>query len=157
GLLTLSGVVRADLHSEEIDLTATAEEVAQEIRETAPGRAVEIAIHRGMRVVGDRVLIRAALTNLIGNAWKFTSKSQNARIEIGEKKGGSGEKVFFVRDNGAGFDMKNAAKLFGAFQRLHGEEDFQGTGIGLATVQRIIAKHGGRIWAEAYPNQGATF
>lgn len=156
GLLSLSGVIKAELKRVPIDLTVLAEEVAREIREREPKRSAELVIDREMRVVGDKTLIRAALTNLIGNAWKFTSKSAAPRIEIG-KQNDEFETIFFVRDNGAGFDMKHAAKLFGAFERLHKQEEFPGTGVGLATVQRIISKHDGRIWAEGRPNQGATF
>jgi light-regulated signal transduction histidine kinase (bacteriophytochrome) len=130
--------------------------VAREIQEREPNRSVEFAIEGGMLAVGDLPLIRAVLTNLIGNAWKFTSKSTGPRIEIG-KQSDECETIFFVRDNGAGFDMKQAEKLFVIFERLHKQEEFPGTGIGLATVKRIISKHGGRIWAEGHPNQGATF
>jgi len=113
-------------------------------------------IPTGLHADEDRVLLRAVLTNLFGNAWKFTSKRTNARIEIGRTIDGS-ETVFFVKDNGAGFEMKSAEKLFTAFQRLHRQDEFSGTGVGLATVQRIIAGHGGQISAEGHPGQGATF
>lgn len=156
-LLTLAGVVRAELKRETIDLSELAGEVARELRERDSWRTVEIVIQDGMQLAGDRPLIRAAMTNLMGNAWKFTAKACGARIEAGEKRNESGKKIFFVKDNGAGFEMKDAEKLFGAFQRLHEQREFVGTGIGLATVQRIIAKHGGRIWAEGRPNEGATF
>lgn len=156
GLLALSGVIRAEFNLVPIDLTALAEEVAREIQEREPNRSVEFMIDREMRVVGDRPLIRAVLMNLIGNAWKFTSKSTGPRIEVG-KQSDECETIFFVRDNGAGFDMKHAEKLFGVFERLHKQEEFPGTGVGLATVKRIISKHGGRIWAEGRPKQGATF
>jgi light-regulated signal transduction histidine kinase (bacteriophytochrome) len=109
-----------------------------------------------MKVVGDPRLLRAALENLLGNAWKFTSKTEKARIEVGMMRD-AGRTVYFVRDNGAGFDMKYVDKLFGAFQRLHSEKEFAGTGIGLATVQRIIHRHGGRIWVDAAPGKGAAF
>jgi signal transduction histidine kinase len=156
GLLVLSGVIKAEFNRVPIDLTALAEEVAREIQEREPNRSVEFAIEGGMLAVGDLLLIRSLLTNLIGNAWKFASKATGPRIEIG-KQSDECETIFFVRDNGAGFDMKQAEKLFGVFERLHKQEEFPGTGIGLATVKRIISKHGGRIWAEGYPNQGATF
>jgi signal transduction histidine kinase len=156
GLLMLSKMERSSLRRVSIDVSAMAEEVMREVREADPKRASEISIQSGLRVTGDRVLIRAVLTNLLANAWKFTSKVPSARIEVGEKEDGSGEKIFFVQDNGAGFDMQMAEKLFGPFQRLHKEQDFPGTGIGLATVQRIITRHGGRIWAEGRPNKGAT-
>ena len=110
-----------------------------------------------MRVRADPRLMRVVLENLLGNAWKFTSRQAAPRIEVGETVGASGEPVFFIRDNGAGFDMAHAGQLFTAFQRLHATSDFEGTGIGLAIVQRIIHRHGGRIWAEAEPGEGATF
>jgi light-regulated signal transduction histidine kinase (bacteriophytochrome) len=109
-----------------------------------------------MQASADPRLLRAALENLIGNAWKFTSKAEHARIEIGVMRDGA-QASFFVKDNGAGFDMAFADKLFGAFQRLHSTNEFQGTGIGLATVQRIVHRHGGRIWADAKPGKGAVF
>jgi signal transduction histidine kinase len=157
GLLTLSRVVRADLLRAPFNLSALAEEVRREISESEPDRAVEFVIHPGMRVNGDRTLLRAVLTNLMGNAWKFSSKCASARIEVGMKKEEDSRTVYFVKDNGAGFEMKYAEKLFGAFQRLHSQEEFPGTGIGLATVERIITKHGGQIWAESQPDHGATF
>jgi signal transduction histidine kinase len=126
-------------------------------RERDPGRAAEIEIQAGMQVEGDRALLRAVLMNLMENAWKFTAKTERARIQIAEAESELGEQKFFVRDNGAGFDMDRAAKLFEPFERLHREGEFPGTGIGLATVKRIVAKHGGRIWAESRPGQGATF
>jgi signal transduction histidine kinase len=157
GMLTLSRVVRADVHRASVDLTALAEDVRREICESAPNRAVEFVIQKELRVTGDRALLRSVLTNLLGNAWKFTSKCASARIEVG-KTGPEGDlTTFHVRDNGAGFEMKRAERLFGTFQRLHSQEEFPGTGIGLATVQRIVSKHGGRIWAESAPNHGATF
>jgi signal transduction histidine kinase len=157
GLLALGRVLKADLKREPIDLSSLAEAVAQQFREAEPERSVELVIHNGLRAVGDMVLLRAVLTNLLGNAWKFTSKCTNARVEVGKTSDGAGGTAFFVRDNGAGFDMKSAEQLFGAFRRLHRQEEFPGTGVGLATVQRIIARHGGRIWAESHPGQGATF
>ena len=157
GLLALSGVVGAELRRERIDLTALAHEVIREIREMESSRPAEIVIHPNMRAFGDRVLLRSALANLLGNAWKFTAKCSRARIEVGHKTDEAGQPAYFVVDNGAGFDMLRAEKLFTAFERLHKQEEFRGTGIGLATVQRIIARHGGRIWAEAKPDQGATF
>ena len=156
-LLALSRVVRADVRRQQVDLSALAEEVRRDICESEPERPVEFAIHEGLRAVGDPALLRAVFTNLVGNAWKFTSKCARPRIEVGEREDESGQATFFVKDNGAGFDMQYAQRLFGAFQRLHSLDDFPGTGIGLATVQRIITKHGGRIWAESLPNQGATF
>jgi len=157
GLLTLSRMGRAELKRTRIDFSTMAEALLRDLRELDPQRSAEIVIQPGVYVVGDEVLLRAALTNLVGNAWKFTAKVPNARIEIGQSKQESGDALFYVKDNGAGFDAQYAKKLFGAFQRLHKEADFPGTGIGLATVHKIIAKHRGRIWAESRPNQGATF
>jgi light-regulated signal transduction histidine kinase (bacteriophytochrome) len=157
GFLALSGVVRTEIEREPVDMSALAEDVLREIREAEPNRSAEFVIQTGLRAMGDRVLLRAALVNLAGNAWKFTAKCQEARIEIGKTGDGPGEPAFFVKDNGAGFDMREAQKLFSAFGRLHKKEEFPGTGIGLATVQRIISKHGGRIWAQGRPNEGATF
>src|SRR5262249_20346537 len=111
----------------------------------------------GLSANGDPRLVQAVLDNLMGNAWKFTGKTPDARIEMGQMVEASGETAFFVRDNGAGFDMAYAERLFGAFQRLHGQNEFTGTGIGLATVQRVIHRHGGRVWAEAEVGNGATF
>jgi signal transduction histidine kinase len=156
-LLTLARVAKTDLHREPVNLSALAEEVAREIRESEPERSVELLIHRDLRVVGDATLLRGVLANLLGNAWKFTSKRADARIEVGKTREERGETILYVQDNGAGFEMKSAKKLFGVFQRLHSQDEFPGTGVGLATVQRIISKHGGRIWAESQPGQGATF
>ena len=157
GLLALGRVLKADLKRAPVDLSLLAQEVTQELQEAQPDRQVELVIHGGLRAVGDRVLLRAVLANLLGNAWKFTSKRANARIEMDKTIGDAGTTVFFVKDNGAGFEMKSAEKLFSAFQRLHSQDEFPGTGVGLATVQRIIARHGGQIWAKSHPGQGATF
>ena len=157
GLLHLARVVRADLNRVRVDLTALAEDVVREIREREPDRAAVFVIAPGMQAAGDPILIRSVLVNLVGNAWKFSSKRPDARIEIGEKRNALGHRAFYVKDNGAGFDDRYAEKLFGAFQRMHKQEEFAGTGVGLATVQRIITKHGGKIWAESRPNEGATF
>jgi signal transduction histidine kinase len=157
GLLSLGQVLKTELKRARVDLSSIAGAVMQEIRAAEPQRQVEVVIEDGLGALGDPVLLRAVLTNLLSNAWKFTSQRPKARIEIGQVPGQRGNAVFFVKDNGAGFEMSRAAKLFGAFQRLHHQEEFPGTGIGLATVQRIIARHGGEIWAEAKPGQGATF
>lgn len=155
-LLKLSRITRSELKRENIDLSALANEVIEELRKQEPDRAVECTVEPGLIVWGDARLLRIVLDNLLGNAWKFTSKRPEARIEFGRQMQDD-EPAYFVRDNGAGFDMAYAEKLFGAFQRLHDTSEFPGTGIGLATAQRIIHKHGGRIWAEGEVEQGATF
>jgi signal transduction histidine kinase len=155
-LLNLSRVSRVELQRREVDVSDIARSVANELQHREPGRSVEVPIWEGMRANADPRLLRAAFENLIGNAWKFTSKTERPHIEVGHLRDG-GRTVFFVRDNGAGFDMAYADKLFGAFQRLHSGNDYPGTGIGLATVQRIMHRHGGRIWADAQPGRGAVF
>ncbi len=155
-LLNLSRVTRAELRRETVDLSRLAKTIGTELRQRDPQRHVEFIVPEGLVTSGDPQLLRVVLDNLLGNAWKFTSKQSQARIEFGSNAT-NGTQAFFVRDNGAGFDMAYASKLFGAFQRLHAMEEFAGTGIGLATVQRIINRHGGRVWAEAAVNQGATF
>ncbi|WP_424356715.1 ATP-binding protein [Methanocella sp. MCL-LM] len=155
-LLHLSRVTRKELKREPINLNVIAESIIDDLKRRDPGRKVIITIKPGMLVHADQDLLRAVLQNLLDNAWKFTSKKPEAIIEFGsvEKEG---KTVYYVRDNGAGFDMAYAGKLFGAFQRLHSTEEFPGTGIGLATAQRIIHKHGGQIWAEGEVGKGATF
>jgi PAS domain S-box-containing protein len=155
-LLTLSRATRAELRRTAVDLTALAGEIVAELERVEPTRRVRWVIAPGLAATGDRQLLRVVLDNLLNNAWKFTSRQAEARIEFGAMKGEQGC-AFFVRDNGVGFDMAYAGKLFGAFQRLHATADFPGTGIGLATVQRIIHRHGGRVWAEGQVNHGATF
>ena len=155
GLLNLSRVTRAEIRGRHVDLSGLAREIVDELRQGENGRRVQCDIAGGAVVEGDPALLRAVLQNLIGNAWKFTRKRDEARIEFGVAKE-SGETAFFVRDNGAGFDMTYSDKLFGAFQRLHGQNEFPGIGIGLATVQRIVNRHGGRAWATGAPGQGAT-
>lgn len=155
-LLNLSRVARSDIKADHVDLSGLAYEVATELQNAEPARQVEIVIEKGITVTGDQRLLRIALENLVGNAWKFTAKRPRAKIEFGVKAN-SGRRAYFVADNGAGFDMTYADKLFGAFQRLHTAKEFNGTGIGLATVQRIIHRHNGRVWAEAKVEQGATF
>jgi PAS domain S-box-containing protein len=156
GLLGLSRLSRGELAREKVDLTQLAREAVARLRQTAPDRPVDVVIADGLEAVGDARLLSAALDNLIGNAWKFTGKSPNPRIEFGRQTGERGT-VFFVRDNGAGFDQAYAQKLFGAFQRLHSATEFEGSGIGLATVHRIVRRHGGRIWAQGEVGRGATF
>jgi light-regulated signal transduction histidine kinase (bacteriophytochrome) len=155
-LLQLSRVSRSELHPRKVDLSAVAAEVARECQEAQPERQVEVVIQPGMVVTADERLLRVAVENLLGNAWKFTQKKSHPRIEVGAGER-QGKSVYFVRDNGAGFDMAYAGKLFGAFQRLHTPDEFEGTGIGLATVQRVIHRHGGEVWAEGAVEQGATF
>ncbi|HEX8978425.1 MAG TPA: PAS domain S-box protein [Parasulfuritortus sp.] len=155
-LLNLSRIVRTDLAPpQRVDLSDIAEGLASELRQRDPDRVVEFVIQPDLCVEGDSHLLQVALENLLGNAWKFTARRASARIEFGVQ-GDAENRVFFVRDNGAGFDMAYAGKLFGAFQRLHGTAEFPGTGIGLATVKRIIARHGGKVWAEGAVDEGAT-
>jgi ligand-binding sensor domain-containing protein/signal transduction histidine kinase len=155
-LLKLSRVTRSEMSLTEVDLSTMARETLIDLQATQPDRQVEIILPETLLVNGDENLLRIVLTNLLNNAWKFTGKCQNARIEIGTLEQ-NGKSIYFVKDNGAGFDMNYANKLFGAFQRLHSSSDFEGTGIGLTIVQRIIYRHGGDIWAEGIVDQGATF
>jgi light-regulated signal transduction histidine kinase (bacteriophytochrome) len=155
-LLALSRVTRAALNRRAIDISAIADAVADGFRSLDPQRAAEWRIAPGLSVEADPALVRVALDNLIGNAWKFTARANRPIIAFGVDQTTRGP-AFYVADNGAGFDMAYADKLFGAFQRLHSTDDYPGTGIGLATVQRVIDKHGGRIWVDATPGQGATF
>jgi light-regulated signal transduction histidine kinase (bacteriophytochrome) len=155
-LLGLSRVTRAPMQSKFVNLSALAQNIANTLKQTQPEREVNFFIAPNLAVKGDPDLLRIVLENLINNAWKFTSKRTDAYIEVGTKET-EGKRVFFVRDNGAGFDMTFANKLFGAFQRLHAASDYPGTGVGLATVQRIIRRHGGEIWAESSVDKGATF
>jgi len=155
-LLQLARVTRAEVAREEVDLSDMAGKVMQELQHAAPQRRVVSTIMPGLRALADARLTRVVLDNLLGNAWKFTGGRDPAQIEFGIESVGK-ERAFYVRDNGAGFDMTHAGKLFGAFQRLHDATEFPGSGVGLATVQRIIRKHGGRIWAESRPNEGAVF
>lgn len=155
-LLDLSRVTRAEMQLEYTDLSAIARSVLSEFRKAEPQRRVEFRIEEGLRAFVDSHLIRITLENLLGNAWKFTSKRESACIEFGKTQF-DGKHPYYVRDNGAGFDPTFADRLFGAFQRLHDKNDFPGIGVGLATVQRIINRHGGHIWAESAVEQGATF
>lgn len=154
-LLELSRVGRAELRNRSFDLSALALEVAGALRRDDPDRAVEIEIQPGMMAFGDERLIRCVLENLLGNAWKFTAKAEHPRIGLSAVRD-DGRTVYTLVDNGAGFDMRYAARLFGPFQRLHSDRDYPGTGIGLATVQRIVERHGGRVWAEGEVGRGAT-
>jgi PAS domain S-box-containing protein len=155
-LLSLSRLTRGELKRERIDLSRLVHEQAARLAAAEPSRQVEWNIEEGIETTADPVLTSALLQNLLGNAWKFTGKVARARIEFGATLT-HGTRAFFVRDNGAGFDMSFSQKLFGPFQRLHGVDEFPGTGIGLATVQRIVHQHGGRVWAEGAVDAGATF
>lgn len=156
GLMTLARSTSAELTYEEVDLAVVAREVLEELRRTSPERHVEFIVPIEAKIRADARLLRVVLENLLRNAWKFTAKRATARIEFGERTT-EGERTFFVRDDGAGFDMRHAGNLFRAFRRLHPTSDFEGTGIGLSTVDRILRRHGGRIWADAATDRGATF
>ncbi|MGH7521915.1 MAG: ATP-binding protein [Gemmatimonadales bacterium] len=155
-LLKLARVTRAEFRVERVDLTGMAREIVADIQRTSPERQVEFAITPGLEARGDSRLLRVALENLLRNGWKYTGKQSAARVAFTAAEN-NGDRVFVIKDNGAGFDMKYADKLFGVFQRLHSAAEFEGTGVGLATVRRIINRHGGRIWAEGAVDQGATF
>jgi PAS domain S-box-containing protein len=155
-LLNLSRVTRTEMHREKIDLSAMARSITAELERTQPGRQVKFVIEGGLGTMADPHLLRIVLENLLGNAWKFTSKRASACIEFAKTRR-DGATAYFVRDDGAGFDPAHAKRLFGAFQRLHATSEFPGTGVGLATVQRIVHRHGGRVWAEGAVERGATF
>jgi signal transduction histidine kinase len=154
-LLALSRVSRAELHRGKVDLTRLAETVGARLRHAHAAREVDLSVQQDVVVVGDANLLEVVMDNLLGNAWKFTGKRPHAHVEVGATVE-DGRPVYFVRDDGAGFDMAYAGKLFGAFQRLHSAGEFPGTGIGLATVQRIVHRHGGRVWAKSVPDRGTT-
>lgn len=157
-MLTLSRVTRSEMNRDtDVDLSAMAQSIMAPWQATQPDRQVEIVIQPNLETRGDPRLLRIALENLFANAWKFTSKVPQARIELGTAGTEGDRTIYFVRDNGAGFDMTYSDKLFGPFQRLHAATEFPGTGIGLATVQRIIHRHGGRVWADSTVGEGATF
>jgi signal transduction histidine kinase len=155
-VLYLSRVTRADLRDQEVDLSSLATLILSRLQESEPKRKVETKVRPGVVITGDGQLLRIALENLLENAWKFSARQPESRIEFGVTQA-SGEPTYFVRDNGAGFDMTYVDRLFGPFQRLHPQGEFPGSGIGLATVQRIVHRHGGRVWAEGLVGQGATF
>lgn len=155
GLLSLARIQRAELHPTRVALSRVAHEVVERLRAADPSRSVELVVPDGLAADCDASLFRMALEALLQNGWKFTRGREPARIEVGMLP--STPAIYFVRDNGVGFDMRNAGKLFAPFQRLHSEREFQGVGIGLAAAQRIIRRHGGRIWAEAAADRGATF
>jgi light-regulated signal transduction histidine kinase (bacteriophytochrome) len=156
-LLKLSRVTRVKLERGPVNLSTLAERIAQECQSSTPERKVSFRIAPNIVADGDERLLYVLLENLLGNAWKFTQNHPTATIEFGVTTGESDEQVYFVRDDGAGFNMEFASHLFGAFHRLHTDSEFEGTGIGLATAQRIVHRHGGKIWAEAAVEQGATF
>jgi len=155
-ILEFSRVGRCELRKQAISFTDLSREIVQQLRNQEPDREVETAIADGVHGEGDLHLLHIVLENLLNNAWKYTGKVEHARIEFGELTKDQ-QKVYYVKDNGAGFDMRYMDKLFGAFQRLHSATEFEGNGIGLATVQRVIQRHGGRVWAESAPDHGATF
>jgi light-regulated signal transduction histidine kinase (bacteriophytochrome) len=155
-MLSLSRVTRADIHWRKVDLSSLAQKIAQDLQDREPKRRVELTVASGLSAQGDAALLRVALENLLSNAWKFTGKRGLAKVEFGAMKE-DGQQVYYVKDNGVGFDMNYAGKLFEPFQRLHSKDEFSGTGVGLATVRRVISRHGGRIWAEGKVGDGATF
>lgn len=155
-ILGLSRAGRTEMHRQQVDMSSMAQEILNELQKSEPYREAEITVKPGLTVNADTHLLRIALNNLLGNAWKFTNKRSVAKIEVGAFEQ-NGERVYYVRDNGAGFNPAYADKLFSPFQRLHSESDFPGTGIGLALVHRILRRHGGRIWPESKVEQGATF
>lgn len=157
GLLTLAQVSRKQIHPEPVDLSDMARRIAHDHRARDPERQTQWHIQDGLLAQGDAPLLALLLQNLLDNAWKFTSREPLARIQVGSEPDADGNTVFHVRDNGAGFDMAFAPKLFGIFERLHAPEEFSGTGIGLATVKRVVDRHAGRVWAQSLPNQGAGF
>jgi len=157
GLLALSNMARHELVLDRVHLSTLAKAVAAELKQKDPDRLVDWVIAEGLTVEGDARLLRVVLENLMGNAWKFTAKRPRARIEFGALPQCNGARTYFVRDDGAGFDMTRAGQLFAPFKRLHDQSQFRGTGIGLATVQRVIQRHRGKIWAEGAVDQGATF
>lgn len=156
-LLKLSRISRTELAWGHVDISAMAGEIVSDLRNAEPARRVHVDIAPGLRAEGDRGLLRIAFENLLGNAWKYTGKRVHANIELGTEPDSQGGPVYFVRDNGAGFDMAHATKLFQPFRRLHSSSEFPGTGVGLSIVSRIVERHGGRIWAEAVEGEGACF
>jgi light-regulated signal transduction histidine kinase (bacteriophytochrome) len=155
-LLAVSRLLRAPMAVQAVDLGALAQGTFATLQEAEPARAVQIEVQPALTAQGDPALLKQLVDHLAGNAWKFTSKKERAAIAVGSQTGADGETVYFFRDNGAGFDMAHAEKLFGIFQRMHVSSDFPGIGAGLSTVQRIVMRHGGKVWAEAAPEQGAT-
>lgn len=156
-LLSLARLSRAELRWEPVDLSAIARTVLEDFRLREPAGEAVLTVHEGLQAHGDARLLQLVIDNLVGNAWKFSAQQAARAITVGAQQAGDGERVYFVRDNGVGFDMAHASNLFGAFQRLHSQAEFAGTGVGLANVRRITSRHSGRIWAESQPGQGATF
>ncbi len=156
-LLRLAQLAQQELNFIDVDLAQLAREISGRLRQEDPAREVEIVIPDSLRAKGDPGLMNVVMENLLSNAWKYTSKEAKARIVVGSREEPDGTTSFFVQDNGAGFDPNYAEKLFSPFQRMHTQEEFPGNGVGLATVQRIVHRHGGRIWADAKPGAGATF
>ena len=156
-MLAMAQISRADLRREEVDLSAMAASLLATLREREPQREVAVSISQVDVSIKKKHLLRQVLANLLGNAWKFSARQPRARIGFGRDTASNGETAYWVRDNGAGFDMAYADKLFGAFQRLHKSTEFPGTGVGLATVQRIVSRHGGRVWAQSHADEGAVF
>jgi light-regulated signal transduction histidine kinase (bacteriophytochrome) len=156
-LLVFSRMGRAEMLNTHVDLNTIVRTAQRDMMQADPGRTVNWVCHLLPEVLGDPNMLQLVFTNLLSNAYKYSRNRPDAAIEIGTTNSNPGETVVFVRDNGVGFDMAYANRLFGVFQRLHRAEEFEGTGIGLATVQRIVARHGGRVWAESQPDKGATF
>jgi signal transduction histidine kinase len=156
-LLTLSKLMRVELYRSRVSLSELARTIGAELVASAPQRRVELVVADGIEVDGDARLLRVLLENLLGNAWKYTSKKAGACIEFGALPAAGTLRSYFVRDDGAGFDPVYAGRLFGVFQRLHGAGEFPGHGVGLSTVKRVAERHGGRVWAEGAPGRGAIF
>src|SRR6185295_10638561 len=155
-LLQYSRLGRKEVETTRIEMDALVRDAVAEVRKTQPDRAPAVTVGPLPAVRGDRALLRQVWVNLVSNAFKYSAKSKEPRIEIGAE-GANGSRAFFVRDNGVGFDMRYSGKLFGVFQRLHSQSEFEGTGVGLAIVQRVVQRHGGRVWAEGKPGEGAVF
>jgi light-regulated signal transduction histidine kinase (bacteriophytochrome) len=155
-LLHLSRITRAPLARDAVDLSEVARSVLRDLAGRTPDRRVTVDVSDGLSVRADPGLVRVIMDNLLGNAWKFTSKTTDARIEVGRTER-DGAAAFYVKDNGAGFDVEHAERLFSPFQRFHKRSDFDGTGIGLATVSRIVTRHDGRVWVDSARGKGATF
>jgi PAS domain S-box-containing protein len=156
-MLALSRVTRRELLNEPVDMSALAHEATEELRALESDRVVHVEIEEGLEVIGDPVLLRQVIHNLLENGWKFTAKTARPRVELTRIESGKGRSTFAVRDNGAGFDMRYAEKLFLPFERLHRQDEFTGTGVGLTTVSRIVHRHKGEVWAEGTPGEGAVF